>query len=486
MTLLSSKTAAIKTPLQDHQRKALRRALQGDLVLAHSTGSGKTLTAIAIADALNKPATVFTPASLVENFKKEIAKHKKGGPPIEVHSLPTAVSRSYEVPEDNTLIIDEAHALRNADTARAQYVRSQANRAGRVLALTGTPSYNKIQDWAPLINIISRGKQTIPEKPSEFAAKYLQDRKVSVGPIRRLFGGKDGAVTELRPGDRLAKALAPYVDVFDTDVEKPERIEEYIEVPMEPGQEKVYRAVEGNIPANLRYKLRKNLPPSKTESRMLNAFYTGARQVANTPKPFSTVYTAPGAKLRTAANNLIEEYKANPSFRALVYSNYIEAGVLPYAELLDEAKVPYAIFDGSLTARQKKVIVDAYNKGDISVILGTGSASEGLDLKGTNMIQILEPHFNNARLEQVIGRGIRYKSHEHLPTEQRKVRVQRYLSTLPNRQGIIQRLLRRKPAPPSSVDQYLRSRSEEKDTLTQSVRDSLERALSKVEKNVAI
>lgn len=481
---LSSKEVVISTPLQDHQRRAIRRALEGNLVFAHSTGSGKTLTAIATADALGKPATVLTPASLVENFRKEIAKHKSGGPPIEVHSLPTAALRNYQVPKGNTLIIDEAHALRNTDTARSSYVRAQADNAGRILALTGTPAYNNIQNWAPLINLLARDGKGMPAKTSDFNEKYLREEKVPVGFVRRMLGARPGSITRLREGDALGRDLARYVDVFDTDVEKPERVEQYVEVPMDPDQEKVYRAVEGSIPANLRYKLRSNLPPSKTESRMLNAFYGGARQVANTPRPFSTIHTEPGSKLKTAAGNLVEEYRKDPtSFRALVYSNYLDAGVRPYAELLDEAGIPYAIFDGSLSARQKKDTVDAYNKGRLPVILGTSSASEGLDLQGTSMIQVLEPHFNNSRLEQVIGRGIRYRSHSHLPPSRRKVIVQRYLSTLPQRQGLIGRILGRKPTPPTSIDQCLRNRSEEKDGLSMAVRESLEKVLAKYRNN---
>ena len=35
----------------------------------------------------------------------------------------------------------------------------------------------------------------------------------------------------------------------------------------------------------------------------------------------------------------------------------------------------------------------------------------------------MEPHWNEAKVQQVIGRGIRYKSHVDLPPEQRKVEV---------------------------------------------------------------
>ena len=472
-----SKEAAITTPLQPHQKRAVRRALKGNLLLAHSMGSGKTLTAIALADQMGKPATVLTPASLVENFRKEIAAHKKGGPPIEVLSLPTAASRGYQIPEGNTLIIDEAHALRTPGTLRTKYVAEQARRAGRILALTGTPAYNQVINWAPLVNTLSPDKPIIPETQAEFAARYLRERKVPVGLVRRLLGHRPGSVTELRPGGRLARDLGKYVDVFDVDREKPERVEKYITVPMDRSQADIYKAVEGSIPARLRYKLRRNLPPSKAEARSLNAFYSGVRQVANTPAPFSVADQEPGAKLRRAADSLIARYREDPSTRALVYSNYLDAGVRPYSRLLDQAGVPYRIFDGSLGPKEKKEIVDQYNKGKLPVILGTGSASEGLDLKGTRLIQLLEPHFNNARLEQVIGRGIRYRSHSHLPPSQRQVIVERYLSGMPERRGLLARLFKRRTA--ATVDQYLRSRSEEKDALERAVKASLDKRANK-------
>lgn len=66
------KQAEIKTTLQPHQKRALIKALRNNLILAHGTGTGKTLTAIAIADALGKPATALVPAPLVANFKKRL------------------------------------------------------------------------------------------------------------------------------------------------------------------------------------------------------------------------------------------------------------------------------------------------------------------------------------------------------------------------------------------------------------------------------
>ena len=58
----------------------------------------------------------------------------------------------------------------------------------------------------------------------------------------------------------------------------------------------------------------------------------------------------------------------------------------------------------------------------------SSSGAEGLDLKNTRQIHIMEPHWNIAKINQVIGRGIRYKSHESLPKKQRLVNVYYWIS----------------------------------------------------------
>ena len=64
----------------------------------------------------------------------------------------------------------------------------------------------------------------------------------------------------------------------------------------------------------------------------------------------------------------------------------------------------------------------------IDVILLSSSGAEGLDLKNTRQIHIMEPHWNNAKINQVIGRGIRYKSHEKLNKKDRNVSVYYWVS----------------------------------------------------------
>lgn len=453
------KRSEVITALLPHQQRAVARGIDQNLLLAHSVGSGKTLTSLAIADAIGKPAVVFTPASLVENYKKEIKKHLRKGPRIDVLSLPTAAARNVKVPAGSTVIVDEAHALRNPGTQRAKYLKEQLQNAGRVITLTGTPTYNNIANIAPLINLTA-GRTELPAQESDFNSRYTA--RVNVRPtwFQKLQGVRRSQKQVLQREQELGEILRKWIDVYDSTASKPARINEYLDVEMDPEQQAVYDAVSKAMPRHIKALVRNNLPASKSDMKSMNSFLSGVRQVSNTLEGFDTSLRT-GSKIRRAADILLEAYRKDPKLRALVYSNYRDSGVGAMAKELDTRGVPYEIFDGSLSRERKKEIVDRYNEGKLPVILGTGSASEGLDLQNTRLIQILEPHFNNSRLEQVVGRGIRYKSHDSLPPEERNVRVQYFRSLL--RSGLLGR--------PTGVDEYLYARAAEKDELSRRVKE---------------
>ena len=58
----------------------------------------------------------------------------------------------------------------------------------------------------------------------------------------------------------------------------------------------------------------------------------------------------------------------------------------------------------------------------------TSSGAEGINLKNTRFVHIVEPYWHNVRLEQVIGRARRICSHEDLPEELRTVKVFLYIT----------------------------------------------------------
>jgi hypothetical protein len=68
-------------------------------------------------------------------------------------------------------------------------------------------------------------------------------------------------------------------------------------------------------------------------------------------------------------------------------------------------------------------------RGDICrVFMITQSGAEGISLANTRQVHIMEPYWNNVRLQQVIGRAIRLCSHMNLVWEERTVEIFTYLS----------------------------------------------------------
>jgi superfamily II DNA or RNA helicase len=62
----------------------------------------------------------------------------------------------------------------------------------------------------------------------------------------------------------------------------------------------------------------------------------------------------------------------------------------------------------------------------IKVILISPSGAEGINLRNVRQVHLLEPHWTEVRVEQVIGRAVRQCSHKDLPLNERFVDVFRY------------------------------------------------------------
>ena len=68
----------------------------------------------------------------------------------------------------------------------------------------------------------------------------------------------------------------------------------------------------------------------------------------------------------------------------------------------------------------------------IKVVIISQAGSEGLDFKAIRQIHILEPWYNINRIEQIIGRGVRNFSHKDLPFYKRNVQIFLYGTILEN------------------------------------------------------
>jgi hypothetical protein len=68
------------------------------------------------------------------------------------------------------------------------------------------------------------------------------------------------------------------------------------------------------------------------------------------------------------------------------------------------------------------------------IFMITQSGAEGISLFNTRQVHIMEPYWNNVRLQQVIGRAIRLCSHMNLPWDERTVEIFTYLSVFSEKQ----------------------------------------------------
>lgn len=75
--------------------------------------------------------------------------------------------------------------------------------------------------------------------------------------------------------------------------------------------------------------------------------------------------------------------------------------------------------------REVKASTDEENKyGEkVKVIIISKAGSEGIDFNNIRQVHILEPWYNMSRLEQIIGRGVRFLSHKLLPFSERNVEI---------------------------------------------------------------
>ena len=103
----------------------------------------------------------------------------------------------------------------------------------------------------------------------------------------------------------------------------------------------------------------------------------------------------------------------------------------------------YAIYSGSEDEEEKKNILQVFTSNEnkhgkfIKILLATSAGAEGLDLKNIRQIHIMEPYWNQMRIEQVIGRGVRRNSHIALPLNERNVEVYRYFTVFSKNNAVI-------------------------------------------------
>ena len=152
---------------------------------------------------------------------------------------------------------------------------------------------------------------------------------------------------------------------------------------------------------------------------------------------------------------LILDYLEKSEGIVFIYSRYMYSGILPLAIALEHRGysrhgapnilasgtpnvsasngLKYTILSGDqhLTTNIAKEVnaVNAKDNADgskLKIILATEVASEGLDFKNIREVHILEPWFNLNRIEQIVGRAVRNRSHIELDESLRNTTIFMY------------------------------------------------------------
>ena len=99
----------------------------------------------------------------------------------------------------------------------------------------------------------------------------------------------------------------------------------------------------------------------------------------------------------------------------------------------------------------------------LRVMFITKSGSEGISFKAIRQVHIMEPFWQQTREVQVIGRAVRYKSHDDLPEEKKNVYVYKYLATFKNKTEIVDKDLAGDKN--LTTDEYITEVSEKKQSI---------------------
>ena len=189
--------------------------------------------------------------------------------------------------------------------------------------------------------------------------------------------------------------------------------------------------------------------------------------------------------------------------RFKIKKNHLNIWEIDISEV-DQGKPTYALYTGTETSEEKEMLRHIYNgewnqipesigsvlkskyhnnnMGEvIKVFMITSSGSEGINLRNTRYVHIMEPYWHPVRTEQVIGRARRICSHKDLPNPLQTVEVFIYLMIFSEEQLKSDEAIELKrndlskaiPKVPITSDQYLFEISEIKANLTAQLTDAV-------------
>lgn len=376
--------------------------------LADDMGLGKTVQVLALLETRRAagagPSLVVVPRSLITNWTREAARFT---PSLRVADRSGAQRRrevlapsscdlmltTYGVLrreaavlrgiEFDYIILDEAQAIKNPQTASAKAARLLHGR--HRLALTGTPIENRLSDLWSLFEFLN---------PGMLGSRLL----------RTLTGPGDAAADRSR--DLLARAVRPFLlrrTKAQVAPELPERLEQTLYVDLEPPQRKLYDELREHYRASLLGRIDR-VGLGRSRIQILEALLR-LRQAACHPGLLDRKRVAEGGgKLEVLLARLAEA--AEEGHKALVFSQFTSLLAIVRARL-DAAGVNYEYLDGRTRDRQARVDRFQTDPACTAFLISLKAGGLGLNLTAAEYVFLLDPWWNPAAEAQAIDRAHR-------------------------------------------------------------------------------
>jgi SNF2 family DNA or RNA helicase len=416
--------STLQTELRDYQHDGFlwlaRLAAWGvGGCLADDMGLGKTIQALALLlhRAPSGPALVVAPTSVAFNWVNEAARFaptlntRLFGPgdrdaffqelgPRDVvicsYGLLHSEAERFQSQPWNTVILDEAQAIKNMATRRSQ--AAMGLQADFRLIMTGTPLENHLGELWNLFQFINPGLLGSLES---FQQRFAN-------PIER-----DHCPETRR---RLKKLIQPFLlrrTKTQVLAELPPRTEVTLQVELSDEEAAFYEALRQRAILALAE------PGDGPQHFRILAEIMRLRRACCHPKLVLPEAALSSAKLALFSDT-IDELLDN-HHKALVFSQFVDHLAI-LREELDRKGVSYQYLDGSTPARERKKCVEAFQSGAGDVFLISLKAGGlGLNLTAADYVLHMDPWWNPAVEDQASDRA-------HRLGQQRPVTIYRFIT----------------------------------------------------------
>jgi len=368
-------------------------------ILGDQMGLGKTLQIIALFNrekpVRGKPCLVIAPATLLENWRREIARfapslsttihrgHTRSGFPrtlktfdIVITSYETAMRDSsiLAMVEWNVLVLDEAQAIKTPDAQRTVIIKTLPRRTA--VAVSGTPVENRLRDLWSLM---------------DFAVPGL------LGDLKSFEQRFDDNVTDAAALEPLVTPLLLRRKVADVAQDLPQRID--IPQPVELSEQSAarYDAIRSEIAAQ--YGKAASLV-ALTKLRMFCTHPFLLENPGGDPLPHSTKY----ARLI----ELMDEIVACGE-KVLIFTSYTEMADILAHDLRRRYCIPCEVIDGRTPVTDRQPAVDRFGEimTSAALILNPRAAGTGLNITAANHVIHYNLEWNPALEDQATARAHR-------------------------------------------------------------------------------